>query len=152
MDKNEFKEFCNKEFAKRGFKSVKSMYYLAGKDLLCGIQLQKSNFGAVYYVNYYFFLGNFSDIRVYPSHYESDIDQRFLVMSKTQTVHRKHFVTAQIEYEEYTEEELRPYFDKEFEERILPPVYKGKRYILDHLERLYFVYLNKEEVIKKLQS
>ena len=54
--------------------------------------------------------------------------------------------------EEYTEEELRPYFDKEFEERILPPVYKGKRYILDHLERLYFVYLNKEEVIKKLQS
>ena len=48
------------------------------------------------------------------------------LISKTQTVHRKHFVTAQIEYEEYTEEELRPYFDKEFEERILPPVYKGK--------------------------
>ena len=35
-----------------------------------------------------------------------------------------------IEYEEYTEDELRPYFDKEFEERILPPVYQGKKYIL----------------------
>lgn len=57
-----------------------------------------------------------------------------------------------IEYEEYTEDELRPYFDKEFEERILPPIYQGKKYILDNLGKFYSLTLNKEEVMKKLQS
>ena len=58
-----------------------------------------------------------------PDYYDSDIEERILAMSKTKTVHGKCFLTAMIEYEEYTEDELRPYFDKEFEERILPPVY-----------------------------
>ena len=68
------------------------------------------------------------------------------------TVHGKCFLTAMIEYEEYTEDELRPYFDKEFEERILPPVYQGKKYILDHLGNLYSLTLRKEEVMRKLKS
>ena len=72
-------------------------------------------------------------------------------MSKTQTVHGKCFLTAMIEYEEYTEEELRPYFDREFEERILPPVYQGKKYILNNLGKLYSLTLHKEEVMRKLQ-
>ena len=71
-----------------------------------------------------------------PDYYDSDIEERILAMSKTKTVHGKCFLTAMIEYAEYTEDELRPYFDKEFEERILPPVYQGKKYILDHLDHL----------------
>lgn len=87
-----------------------------------------------------------------PDYYDSDIEERFLAMSKTKTVHGECFLTAMIEYEEYTEDELRPYFDKEFEERILPPVYQGKKYILDHLGNLYSLTLRKEEVMRKLKS
>lgn len=87
-----------------------------------------------------------------PDYYDSDIEERILAMSKRKTVHGKCFLTAMIEYEEYTEDELRPYFDKEFEERILPPVYQGKKYILDHLGSLYSLTLRKEEVMRKLKS
>ena len=64
----------------------------------------------------------------------------------------KQFLTSAIEYEEYTEEELRLYFDKEFEERILQPIHEGKKYILDNLGKLYSLTLRKEEVMQKLQS
>ena len=87
-----------------------------------------------------------------PDYYDSDIEEKILAMSKTKTVHGECFLTAMIEYEEYTEDELRPYFDKEFEERILPPVYQGKKYILDHLGSLYSLTLRKEEVMRKLKS
>ena len=73
-------------------------------------------------------------------------------MSRKQTFQGKQFMSAQVEYEEYTEEELRPFFDKEFEERILPPIHQGKKYILDNLGKLYSLTLRKEEVMQKLQS
>lgn len=152
MDKNEFKAFCKNEFEARGFKKKKNMFYLTGRDLLCGIYLQKSNYGDIYYINYCYFIGEFEDIKNYPTHYESDIQERVLAMSKTSTVRGKHFITSQIEYNEYTEDELRSYFDKEFEERILPPVYQGKKYILDNLGKLYSLTLRKGEVMLKLQA
>lgn len=151
MDKNEFKAFCKNEFEARGFKKIKKTFYLLGKDLLCGIKLQKSNYSNSYYINYYFYLGKFDDIKDYPVCYDLDVQGRIVAMSKTQTVSGKHFLTSAIEYEEYTEEELRPYFDKEFKERILPPVHQGKKYILDNLGKLYSLTLHKEEVMRKLQ-
>ena len=56
------------------------------------------------------------------------------------------------EDDEYTEEELRPYFDRAFEEEILPPVNHGKSFILDNLGKIYSLTLHKEEVMQKLQS
>lgn len=152
MDKKQFREFCKNEFKARGFKKQRNVFYLIGHDLLCGIDLQKSNYGEVYYVNYYYFIGDFENITDYPTHYESDIQGRIVVMSRKQTFQGKHFMTAQVEYEEYTEEELRSFFDKEFEERILPPIHQGKKYILDNLGKLYSLTLHKEEVMQKLQS
>ena len=152
MDKKQFREFCKNEFKARGFKKQRNVFYLTGHDLLCGIDLQKSNYGEVYYVNYYYFIGDFENITDYPTHYESDIQGRIVVMSRKQTFQGKHFMTAQVEYEEYTEEELRSFFDKEFEERILPPIHQGKKYILDNLGKLYSLTLHKEEVMQKLQS
>ena len=152
MNKNEFKSFCKKEFETRGFKKQKNVFYLRGYDLLCGIDLQKSNYGNVYYITYYYFIGNFENIANYPTPYDSDIQSRILAISKTQTVQGKCFLTGMIEYEEYTEEELRSFFDKEFEERILPPIRQGKKYILDNLGKLYSLTLRKEEVMQKLQS
>ena len=152
MDKNEFKAFCKKEFEARGFKKRKNVFYLLGQDLLCGIELSKSNYGNVYYVDFFYCIGNYNESVELPTYYDCDISDRIGVMSKTQTIRGKYYMTAQIEYEEYTEEELRPFFEKEFEEIILPPVYKGKKYILDNLGKLYFLTLHKEEVMQKLQS
>ena len=152
MDKNEFKIFCKNEFEARGFKKQKNMFYLKGHDLLCGICLQRSYYGSIYYVNYCYFIGSFEDIKKYPSHYESDIYERLLVMYKTSTIRGKNYITSQIEYEEYTEEELRPFFDKEFEEKILPPIKQGKKYILDNLKKIYSLTINQEEVLQKLKE
>ena len=152
MDTKQFKNFCKKEFELRGFKKIKKTFYLVGKDLLCGIELQKSNYSNSYYINYYFFLGKFDDTNDYPVCYDLDVQGRMVAMSKTQTVRGKHFLTSAIEYEEYTEEELRPYFDRAFEEEILPPVNHGKSFILDNLGKIYSLTLHKEEVMQKLQS
>ena len=151
MDKKQFKNFCQKVFELHGFKKIKKTYYLRGEDLLCGIELQKSNFGNSYYINYYFFLGKFDNTKAYPICYDFDVQGRILAMSKTQTISGKQFLTSAIEYEEYTETELRPFFDKELEDRILPPVHHGKKYILDNLGNFYSLTLNKEEVMRKLQ-
>lgn len=56
MNKEEFKLFCHKEFCKRGFMRRNKMHYLEGKDVLCGIYLQKS-MGDGFYVKYNFFIG-----------------------------------------------------------------------------------------------
>ena len=73
-------------------------------------------------------------------------------MSKDQTnMCGENFMTSQIEYEEYFECELSNYFDKAFETIILPPVYTGKKYILDNLGKLYSLTLRQDEVLRKLQ-
>ena len=59
MDKEQFKEFCKNDFKSRGFKKVKNMFYLPGQELMCGLCLQRSLYGPVYYVNYYYFIGDF---------------------------------------------------------------------------------------------
>ena len=92
MDKKTFKEFCKNEFETHGFKKQRNVFYLTGHDLLCGIDLQKSNYGDVYYVNYYYFIGEFEAITGYPTHYESDIQGRITVMSRKQTSHGKQFM------------------------------------------------------------
>lgn len=110
MDKKQFRTFCKKEFEARGFKNQKNVFYLLGHDLLCGIELSKSNYGNEYYVDFFFCIGDYNEVTELPVYYDSDIEERFLAISKTKTVHGKCFLTAMIEYEEYTEDELRPYF------------------------------------------
>lgn len=152
MDKKQFKEFCQNEFKARGFKKQRNVFYLAGHDLLCGIDLQKSNYGDVYYVNYFYFIGEFKNITDYPTPYESDIEGRITAMSRKSTFQGKQFMTALIEYGEYTEEELRPFFERALEEEILPPVNRGKSFILDNLGTIYFLTMHQEEVMQKLKS
>ena len=82
MDKQEFREFCHEEFIKRGFQKRRNMYYLKGKDILCGLYLQKSMADA-YYVNYDFFIGNYDNVKNYPTKYEADIGERITVWTKS---------------------------------------------------------------------
>ena len=152
MNEKQFKEFCKKEFEARGLKKQKNVFYMVGCDLLCEIELSKSNYNNEYYVDFCYFIGNHRGHNKLPNYYDSDIEDRILVMSKKKKVNGKCFLTAMIEYEEYTEEDLRIYFDKEFKERILPPILQGKKYILDNLGEIYFLTVNKDEVRKKLNS
>lgn len=154
MNKQEFKTFCKNEFFKRGFLKYKNGYYLKGPaDILCGIFLQKSDFGNYYYINYCFHIQNPSDTSI-PSYYDMDMDGgRISVLSKTETdKNGNYFMTEQIEHEEYTEDEMKPFFDKVFEERIFPPINFGKKFILDNLGKLYFLTIHPDEVLKKLQE
>ena len=152
MERKQFIDFCKKEFEKHGFKKIKKYFYLAGKDVLCGMDLQKSNYGCFYYINYFYCIGDYNNSIVLPTYYDGDIASRICVMSKTQTYQGKHFMTSMVEYEEYTEDELRPYFDKEFKENILPPISQGKKYILENLNKKYCLDLRVDEVLRKLQE
>lgn len=152
MTRQEFKDFCNNEFIKRGFEKRKSVYYLEGKDLLCGLYLQKSISDA-YYVEYNFFLESYTNAKKYPTIYDADINRRFRVLSKD-TYKGKHFMGACIEYELYTKEEIKKYFDKEFEEHIMPIIEGGKERLKLDL-KYFFDEMFEEEiqsVLNKLQK
>ena len=97
MEKKAFIKFCDNEFKKRGFVKVKKGYYLNGeKGVLCGIFLQRSNYSKSYYINYYFFLGEFENEKNYPMNYDLDVQGRILAMSKTQKKQGKNFITSMI--------------------------------------------------------
>ncbi len=150
MTKQEFLDFCHEEFTKRGFeKKRKNMYYLKGKDLLAGLYLQKS-MAEAYYIEYDYFIGEFDDVKSYPTVYDSDIHRRIEVLSKD-TVNGEHFMDACIEYGLYTKEELEPYFSKVFEKYIIPPIINGKHIILKNKEH-YFRALFSEELDKVLNK
>ena len=156
MTKQEFKEFCQIECVKRGFKKKKNMYYLAGSEVLCGIALQKSSYGPCYYVEYDFFIGKYEAPSHYPTSYEADIYRRIAVLSKD-TVDGQHFMDALIEYEKYDISEIKPYFEQAFDEYILPPVLEGVSVFLEkkaHYFKAVFPedYDNVMGKIQKIQS
>lgn len=152
MTKEEFKKFIKKICYENNFKKIKNEFYLAGEEVMGSISLQKSNYGDFYYVNFHFYIGDYRDCKTYPTHYDADVDGRIKAMSKNVTDQGKCFMTGMIEYTEYSEEDLRGYFAKEFDERILPPIFKGRKFILDNLNSLYHLTLNKEKVLSKLRG
>ena len=153
MEKDTFLVFCHNEFSKRGFKKRKSMYYLNGeKDVLCGIWLKKSNFGPEYVVMYYFYVGSFASPKEYPGRFDFDLTGYIEVMSKI-TYKGEYFLTGGISYEQYTEQELIPYFENAFNKFILPPVQEGKTYLLMNHNHLGFpVQRDKNEILDKLSN
>lgn len=151
MTKQEFKDFCHEEFMKRGFTKRKKMYYLNGKDLLAGLYLQKS-MAEAFYVEWDFFIGKYTDMKLYPTTYDADLTKRIEVLSKD-TINGEHFMDACIEYELYTAKELKEYFDKAFEEHIMPPIAIGKEFLLQDIG--YYSHLTMEEknvIMKKIEE
>ena len=88
---------------------------------------------------------------LYPTIYESDYYARISVLSKD-IDEGDYYMTDLIKYELYTPEELKPYFDKAFDEFIMPPLLEGKETVLKIME-YYDDYTleEKENIIKKLQ-
>lgn len=146
MEKLEFKKFCYHQFKKHGFQKIKNRYYLKGKDnIICVLELQKSDYGSYYYINYDYYINP----PVAPemlSSYISDLIGRILIFSKNDYA----VIGAAIEYEKYTEEELIADFDDYFNKVIIPPIKIGKTILVKYLNTFYHLHVHKENVLKKL--
>lgn len=138
MTKQEFKDFCHKEFVSHGFqKGRKLVYCLKNKELLCGLSLQASSYGGAYYIQYYYYIGDFTATKAFPEHYDADYVGRVGVMTKRTTdLSGKCYITYSWRYEEeeYTEDDIRPYLENAFDEWIMPPMLNGKKQLLHNFE------------------
>ena len=155
MDTKNFKNLCDRLLKKYGFKKKKTMYYKDSNDgIRCGVYLQRSYYGKVYYFNYYYFLDN-SDVKVFPQYFEADVYGRITVLSKIMDWDDNYHQTALIEYELYEEKELEEYLEKGIQDEILLPVKKGRQVIYDMVKSgicIIYKFRNKEEeeVMQKL--
>lgn len=155
MDTKNFKNLCDRLLKKYGFKKKKTMYYKDSNDgIRCGVYLQRSYYGKVYYFNYYYFLDN-SDVKVFSQYFEADVYGRITVLSKIKDWDDNYHQTALIEYELYEEKELEEYLEKGIQDEILLPVKKGRQVIYDMVKSgicIIYKFRNKEEeeVMQKL--
>lgn len=155
MDTKNFKNLCDRLLKKYGFKKKKTMYYKDSNDgIRCGVYLQRSYYGKVYYFNYYYFLDN-SDVKVFPQYFEADVYGRITVLSKIKDWDDNYHQTALIEYELYEEKELEEYLEKGIRDEILFPVKKGRQVIYDMVKSgicIIYKFRSKEEeeVMQKL--
>ena len=155
MDTKNFKNLCDRLLKKYGFKKKKTMYYKDSNDgIRCGVYLQRSYYGKVYYFNYYYFLDN-SDVKVFPQYFEADVYGRITVLSKIKDWDDNYHQTELIEYELYEEKELEEYLEKGIRDEILLPVKKGRQVIYDMVKSgicIIYKFRSKEEeeVMQKL--
>ena len=155
MDTKNFKNLCDRLLKKYGFKKKKTMYYKDINDgIRCGVYLQRSYYGKVYYFNYYYFLDN-SDVKVFPQYFEADVYGRITVLSKIKDWDDNYHQTELIEYELYEEKELEEYLEKGIQDEILLPIKKGRQVIFDMVKNgtcIIYKFRSKEEeeVMQKL--
>lgn len=149
MVKKEFQAFCHKKFKEWGFRKKKTMYFRSNnKNLLCGIYLRNSQFGPSTLISFYFFLGQYDDESTYPSRYDFDLTISVIEVLSRDTVKGKRFMTSWIDYEEYTEEELLPAFEKAYNDYVSHFLSDGVSFLAQHTEQLHFAPLKNKEMIK----
>ena len=147
MELDVFKKFTHKYLKENGFEKIKSNYYLNGEKFLCEIDIQRSYYGPTYYINYTFYLGEFE--KPYALNKESvatftpNVEGRFYFAEKSK---------YSCDYLDYTESELKAIFDKNFDERIIPPFKLGKKYLKEHFGILYASLLPNEKVLPLLEN
>ena len=128
MDTKSFKDLCDRLLKKNGFKKRRNMYYKDGIDgIRCGVYLQRSAYGKLYYFNYYYLVDS-SDEKVIPSYLGADIYGRITVVSKIKE-ENNCYQTDLIEYELYEEKELEKDLEKGIQDEILLPLKMGRKVI-----------------------
>lgn len=137
VEKKEFINFCKEDFKKRGFKKIKKGYYLDnGKGILVIIYLQRGSYGKYYYINCNFNIGSLDNDIPKPIFDDANFFNRIKIMSKANdTIDGKQYMTEQIPYEEYAQNELQPFFDKYFEKMVIPVIIGGKQYIIENIDK-----------------
>ena len=141
MERKEFEDIVKNYFKSKGFEKKGVRYFLNSDDFLCEIYVQKSYYGAVFYLNYDFWLGKFEKPYV--------ID-RGGVATRTPDVGYRFYFTENdgysCQYLNYNEEQLIEILNENFALRILPPFKEGKKYLLEHYGTLYGSVLPEEKI------
>ena len=149
MDTKSFKDLCDRLLKKNGFKKRRNMYYKDGIDgIRCGVYLQRSAYGKLYYFNYYYLVDS-SDEKVIPSYLGADIYGRITVVSKIKE-ENNCYQTDLIEYELYEEKELEKDLEKGIQDEILLPLKMGRKVILDMMKKNLCVVFKFRKKRKKL--
>lgn len=133
MDKVEFKNLCKKVFYEKGFTKNKHGYFIENNDYLLAIFLQKSNYGMCYYVNVsYSVKGYNTKIPNITGEWDAEFMERIAFPFLDGSVRK---LSSMLELDKFHVEDIEPYFDKAFEEWILPIFHGGKKEALVNISK-----------------
>lgn len=151
MTKDEFKKLCWQIFKEYGFKKERRFFTNTGKaNVVCFIDLQKSNYGEAYYINCRFGVKGIlsgTDLANNPG----DFFNRVRVMSVN--AHHgagKSTETDMIYYEDYTAEQIIFCLKSALDDWVMPPLQVGGIFVVDHQNKYMFLKRNTAPVIKAL--
>ncbi len=132
MDMIEFKNLCAKSFGNYGLEKRKKGYFMENNDFLLSIFLQKSNFSMSYYINVGYSIKGYN-MKIPDINDESDQDFSYRIRFpfKDGTEVKYAYV---LKLKDFDIVDIEPYFDKAFEEWILPIFVGGKKEALNNID------------------
>ena len=137
MENKDFRKIAHKILIENGFERIKNRYYRNGEKFLCEIQLQKSGYGPMFYVNFDFLLGEFE--KPYVINRESAFTYTPFVGGRFYFGEKYGYAC---EYPNWSEDQLETAFLENMEKAVLPPFKQGKQYLRDQFGTLYKATLN----------
>ena len=151
MTKQEFKALCDGILKRYGFMKARGQYYLdMGSDIIGAVLFQASDYGGAYYLNCGF--GIKAEMPTpYPKLTEVNFCWRIEVPGKEKYTYfprPEGYMSTMIDYEKYTEDEIRPYIEQALETWVIPAIKNGKDYILTR-DDLYADMVEKARVLHK---
>lgn len=112
MEMRDVKKVLKSKLNKLGFEYVKKAYYYSNNDLILVIEVQHSNYGRIFYINYGILIKELHPELEYPKEVFCDIRGRLIGKDKK---------TSDFNLDECTAEELIETIDNE-KNRILMPI------------------------------
>jgi len=144
LTKDEFLDMTRDLFTSYGFRrKSKNYYYFRGLDQILGLLwLEGSMHGGGYYFHAYFYQNDlYPKSRDIPTGNGNAIpicNWNFVLLSKRKT-DGKRYKTHMIQWEDFTEEELRPIMEAFLQDYVMLPLLKGKEGIKEFLEKTWLV-------------
>ncbi|HAO61384.1 MAG TPA: hypothetical protein DCQ90_05465 [Erysipelotrichaceae bacterium] len=131
MEMIEFKNLCAKSFGNYGLIKRKKGYFMENDDFILSIFLQKSNFSMSYYINVGYSVKGYNmiipDIK---DETDQDFGYRIRFPYKDGTEVKYGYA---LKLKDFDTVEIEPYFDKAFEEWILPIFHGGKKEAISNI-------------------
>lgn len=132
MDKKQFLKLCNTIFTEYGYvKKGKSTYYWNGNDLQGEISIIKSSYSSEHFIDVSFYICDLNFQNNVPTPPNAEFSRRIRIPNKASKSDPLSF-TAYIDYELYSEDELKKSIKADFDANILPVIQYGK---VEFLER-----------------
>ena len=126
IEKQLFLKICREELKARGFKKRKNFYYLSGHEVLCCLMIFKSNYEAAYYFELRIFLVPSEEMQIDSVDIDLyDFNKRLIIRPNSR------ISTYCLEYEEYSDEEIRKAFGEMIDEYVIPLITDGKKLLIE---------------------